>query len=244
MPQSASASLHAGTDQHIVATKEGLDAFLSTTYYSRMRFILQLMPLLTAATLPGHVISVYAGGFEDGTSPGELPIGCPPPSSYSISGVRKYTCFMKTFFFEELAEKHAGRLSLSHIYPGLVDGPTFLSDDMPAWFRFVWRLMKPLAKLFMTPSDVCGQVMLFLATSRYPAKGTDNDAQKLLDGPEMAKSTKGEPGGGSYAVGNMADVQNKGLSYEKVRTERMSKQVWDHTMETLERVAKENANAM
>lgn len=210
-----------------------------------MRFILQLMPLLTASPLPAHVVSIYAGGFEDGTSPGELPIGCPPPSSYGVSGVRKHTCFMKVFFFEELAEKHARHLSLSHIYPGLVDGPAFYGPDTPAWFRFVWRLVKPLAWLYMTSPDVCGQVMLYLATPRYPAKGTlEENGNKVVGGVEVAKSTKGELGGGSYALGQRGDVWNKGMSYERVRKEGMSKKVWDHTMETLEKIEKENAKTL
>src|ERR1700709_2117207 len=98
----------------LLATGEGLDAFLSTTYYSRIRFVLQLMPLLTASPRPGHVISIYAGGFEDGTKPGESPIGCPPVETYGRAGVRKHTGFMKNFIFEELAEKNAGKLSLIH----------------------------------------------------------------------------------------------------------------------------------
>ncbi|KAF2812731.1 uncharacterized protein BDZ99DRAFT_474848 [Mytilinidion resinicola] len=217
-------------------TTEGLDSFLSTTYYSRMRFILQLMPILLASPLPAHVISIYAGGMEDGTSPGESPIGCPSDSTYGISGVRKHTCFMKNFFFEELAEKHAGKLSLSHIYPGLVDGPTFYSPDMPTWFKAVWTLIKPLAWLYMTAPAVCGEVMVSLATPRYPAKGG------LVNGVEVAKNTKGELGGGSYALGQRGDSWSKGKSYAKVRTGETNKQVWDHTMETLDRIEKENAD--
>jgi len=200
------------------------------------------MPLLTASPLPAHIVSIYAGGFEDSTSPGELPIGCPPDSSYGIGGVRKHTCFMKTFFFEELAEKHAGKLSLSHIYPGLVDGPAFTSSDVPTWFKILWSILKPIAWLYMTSPEVCGQVMLYLATSRYPAKGTTDESNKAVAGGiEVAKSTKDELGGGSYALGQRGDVHNKGKSYEKVRKDGMSKQVWDHTMETLERIEKGNA---
>ena len=194
------------------------------------------MPLLTASPLQGHVISIYAGGFEDGTTAADLPIGCPPPATYGVTGVRKHTCFMKTLFFEELAAKHAGQLSLSHIYPGLVDGPGFTSPDMPAWFRFVWRLLKPLAWLYMTAPEVCGLVMLYVGTSQYPAKGKAGQ-----EGVEVARSTLGEVGGGSYALGQRGEVQNKGVSYERVRKEGLSKQVWDHTMETLEGIEKNNA---
>lgn len=201
---------------------------------------MQLIPLLTTSPVPGHVISVYAGTFEDGTRPGDSPIGCPPDSTYGVSSVRKHTTFMKTFLFEELAEKYAGKLSLSHIYPGLVDGPGFLNPEMPTWFRIIWRLLKPLSKLYMTSPDVCGQVMVYLATMRYPAKGQVVDNKKLLHGVEVAMSSQGELGGGSYTVGQRGDANNT-VSYEKVRKEGLSKQVWDHTMETLERIEKENA---
>ena len=205
---------------------------------------MQLMPLLTASPLPGHVVSIYAGGFEDGTKPGEMPIGLPPPATYGIAGVRKHACFMKNFLFEDLAEKNAGHLSLSHIYPGLVDGPGFYSPDMPTWFRILWRVLKPLAMLYMTSAEDCGNVMLYLATSRYPAKGTiEAGGKNLVGGVEVAKSTNAELGGGSYALGQRGDVQAKGKSYENVRQEGLSKKVWDHTMETLERIEKENSQA-
>lgn len=227
------------------ATSEGLDAFLSTTYYSRIRFITQLLSLLTASPLPGHVISIYAGGFEDGTSPGESPIGCPLPATYGITGVRKHTCFMKNFLFEELADRHAGKLSLTHIYPGLVDGPGFYSPDMPTWFRIVWRLLKPLAALYMTSADVCGDVMLYLATARYPAKGGIGEGaeSEMVGGLQVARSTLGELGGGAYAVGQRGDVGAGGKSYEKVREEGTSRQVWDHTMDVLTGIEKKNAVA-
>ena len=205
---------------------------------------MQLMPLLTASPLPANVVSVYAGGFEDGTKPGEMPIGCPPPETYGVAGVRKHATFMKTFFFEEIAKKNAGNLRLSHIYPGLVDGPGFYSHEMPQYFRILFRLLKPLLKLYMTSPDDCGQVMLYLATSRYPAKGTiEAGDTKVLGAVEVAKSTDGVLGGGSYAEGQRGDVSAKGQSYEKVRHEGLSQKIWDHTVETLERIEKENSNA-
>ena len=224
------------TNTCLAATVEGLDAFISTTYYSRARFIMQLLPLLTASPVPGHVISVYAGGFEDGTSPDELPIGCPPDAIHGVTSVRKYSTFMKTFLFEELAERYEGRLSLIHIYPGLVDGPGFSSPEMPRWFRIVWRLLKPLASLYMTPPAVCGRVMVYLATAHFPAK-----AQKALSGVEPANGTNGQPGGGAYGVGQRGDPA-AGIRYAKVRKDDTRQLVWDHTMETLEKAARAGQN--
>lgn len=208
-----------------------------------MRFILQLLPLLTASPVSRHAISVYAGGFEDGTKPGEKPIGLPPPETYGVSGVRKHSGFMKTFFFEELAERHPGRLSLTHVHPGLVDGPGFYSSDMPAWFRIVWRLMKPLSSLFMTSSDDCGQEMVFLGTSSFPARGAVEDGSRFADGLGVPLNTKGELGGGAYAAGQKGDIQNKGRMYDEVREEGLGREIWDHTMKTLDEAKQRGASA-
>ena len=205
---------------------------------------MQLLPLLTASPLPGHVVSIYAGGFEDGNKAGQLPIGCPSPSEYGVGGVRKYTAFMKAFLFEELARKNAGHLSLSHIFPGLVDGPTFYSNDMPTWFRYTWRVMKPFASVGMTSTDDCGQVMTYLLTSRYPARGTvdkENKNANDANGAGVAQSSDGVIGGGSYSLGQRGDVPAKGPTYGKIRQEGVAQKVWDHTVETLERIEKENA---
>lgn len=97
----------------------------------------------------------------------------------------------------------------------------------------------------MTSEDDCGDVMLYLATERYPAKGTGKigEEKKLVGGVEVARSTSGELGGGSYALGQRGDVQTKGVSYEKVRREGLGQEVWDHTMEVLGRIERENAGA-
>ena len=221
-------------------TTEGLDSFLSTTYYSRVRFILQLMPLLTASpTRPGHVISVYAGGFEDGTKPGDWPVGLPSAESYGVTSVRKHTCFMTNFIFEELAARHEGKLSLIHIYPGLVDGPAALGPDMPLWFRTLYRLMKPLMFFFMIKPADCGQIMVHLSSDHYAPKGVEKDAS----GKPTAKGSDGKVGGGSYALGATADVNHKTLMYERMRQPETAQKVWDHTMETLARAETGSAKA-
>ncbi|KFA55640.1 Sat2 [Stachybotrys chartarum IBT 40293] len=223
---------------HKRTTEEGLDALESTIYYSRIRFILQLLPLLTASPRVAHVISVYAGGMENGVKPDEEPIGFVPAEIYHFNTVRKYTTFMKTFVFEELAEKHAERLSLIHIYPGLVDGPGF--TQMPRWFRVLFTLMKPLTSLYMTRSEDCGMVMAYLATSRFSAKGSGQDAPTSTD-TLAPKSSLGVVGGGAYSLGQRADSQTPQIMFEKSRKPDTSKKAWDHTIRTLDDIAKKNA---
>lgn len=218
---------------------------MSTVYYARIRFIQQLLPLLTTGTCPGHVVSVYAAGFENGTKPGELPIGLPPPEKWGILGVRKHAGFMKTFVFEQWAADYAGKLSLIHIFPGLVEGPGFYNPDLPSWFKIVWPAMKLLSYFYRTSPKDSGDVMVYLATAQFPAKDSNNERTALIPGLEIAKSTLAERGGGSYALGHRADVSSPTpIMYEKVRTAETSKLVWDHTFETLKRIETKNANSL
>jgi hypothetical protein len=205
---------------------------MSLLYYSRMRFIQSLTPLLTASPDTAHVISIFAGNMEDRIPAGTQPIGTPRPEIYGITPVRIHATFMKTFFFEELAEKHAGKISFVHVYPGLVDGPTFYTDVNPLWFRILWRVVKPLMSWYMTSPEVCGQIMLFLATERYTAKGTvkPGDEDKAIGG--VAFSTQRELGGGAYAVGQRGD-ERKEVRYLKIRNDDTAKKVWDHTTSVL-----------
>lgn len=201
---------------------------MSLLYYSRMRFIQDLTPLLLASTQTAHVISVFAGNMEDSIKPGDDPIGTAPPGKYGITSVRRNTCFMKTFYFEELAEKYAGKISFIHIYPGLVDGPGFYSEEIPLWFRMTWRVLKPLVSWYMTSPEVCGQVMVYLATSRYPAKGNVSGTA------DAAFSSHRELGGGAYAVGQRGD-ESKKASWARARKSDTGERVWQHTQEVFQR---------
>ncbi|KAH6629273.1 hypothetical protein C7974DRAFT_394189 [Boeremia exigua] len=210
-------------------TPEGLDTQMSLLYYSRVRFIQNLTPLLIASPVSAHVVSIFAGNTEDSVRPGELPIGTPLPDTYGITTVRRNVTFMKTFLFEELAKVHAGKISFIHIYPGLVDGPVFYIDANPLWFRVAWQVIKRLMSWYMTSPEVCGQVMVFLATKRYPAKGA------VSEGVEAALSSQHELGGGAYAVGQRCD-ESKVVSWAALRKENTGKKVWEHTMEQLEQL--------
>lgn len=202
---------------------------MSLLYYSRMRFIQNLTPLLLAPTQTTHVISIFAGNMEDSIKPDDDPIGTPSPSKYGITSVRRNTCFMETFYFEELAEKHAGKTSFVQIYPGLVDGPGFYGEETALWFHITWRVVKPLLSWYMTSPEVCGEVMLYLATKSYPAKG-------IMDkSADAAFSSQQELGGGAYAVGQRGD-ESKKVSWARARKSDMGTRVWEQTQEVFKRV--------
>lgn len=222
-------------------TSEGLDSQLSLLYYSRIRLVKGLAPLLTARESgSARVISIFAGNVEDSIKPGApLPIGPIPKEEYGITAVRRQATFMKTFAFEHLAEQHKGKISFTHIYPGLVDGPNFYNPDvMPLWWRIVWRLLKPLAWWYTTSAEDCGDVMVFLATGRYPAQGEEVSGNAKVVGGVAYSSTR-EKGGGAYAVGQRGDERGD-VSWKNVRKGDTEERVWDNLTGTFARIEELN----
>ncbi|KAK3110619.1 hypothetical protein LTR53_014891 [Teratosphaeriaceae sp. CCFEE 6253] len=130
-------------------TSEGLEVSMALLFYSRMRFTLNLMPLLLNASSPAHVISVFGAGMEKGAAlyREDLSLARDPARHYSVLNVRVHVAHMTTMYFEHLAQQHAGKLSLVHVFPGLVVTPAFSDSNLPWWFKGLWLLLGPIAQM-------------------------------------------------------------------------------------------------
>lgn len=203
---------------------------MSLMYYSRMRIITNLLPLLLKSKLPATIVSVYAASMEVKLFPDDLSLR--DLSHYSYSQARSHMCYMHTLFMETLAEPHPGKLSLVHIFPGLVLGPGFQNPELPAWFRVIWHwIFVPIFGRFVTvPPQECGERMLSLASSRYPAisGGTMHDDDNAILG------TNGKPGGGVYSLTWNGESNYNKKAYEKIDKSQMREKVWNHTMKAFQ----------
>jgi len=199
-----------------------------------MRFITQLESLLQASTLPAHVVSVYAAGKESKLFQDDLSLR--DPAHYSFANARSHIVYMKTLFMEALAEKHAQKLSMIHVFPSLVITPAFDRDTHPLWFKAAWTVAAPFAGFFSVSQEESGERTLFLASSRYPARGTTTTEAK-----DVAVGTDGQRGSGAYAVNYDGEVIPTAEAYVNVggRAE-LSKKVWSHTMEAFAEIEKGN----
>ena len=223
-------------------TNEGLGSSMSLLYYSRMRFIMKLLPLLLASPLPAHVISVFAAGLEGNLFPMDLSLR--DPKHYSFANLRSHVTYMTTFFMETLAERHPGRLSLVHVFPGVVMTKAFNNPGLPRWFKLTWRLVSPAVRLFSVPGDECGERILFLATPRFPAreetsgKGTAEGEKTTTSAgdAEIAFGTDGRRGSGAYAVNSDGETTPTKKTYANIRAEGMKVKTWDHTMKAFEEI--------
>lgn len=209
----------------------------SLLYYSRMRFITGLLPLLTASKLPtgAHCISIFAGGLEDKKAlyPDDLSL-C-DPKHYSNASVRSHVTYMTTLFFERLAQQHSGKLSCVHIFPSLVITPAMTRASNPWWFKIAWFLVRPIARFYCTPAHDIAEWILYLATDRYPARQA---SASLKDG-SVAVATDGERGGGAYSVKHDGETNNLSEKYAGLGLSResLAQKVCDHTMEAFEEVS-------
>lgn len=208
---------------------------MSLLYYSRMRFITNLLPNLLSSALPNgaKIISVYAGGMEAQGSlfPGDLSLD----QHYSFANCRTHSVAMKTMFFEDLATKHPGKLSCSHIFPGLVVHKGFDDPTFPLWFKIVWTVAKPFTRLLpmYIKAEEIGQRVLYLATDRYPARKSES-----ISGGS-ARATDGVEGGGAYSVTYTDEINDVGKFYQKLRPEGFKESVLQHTKEVFEAIEKD-----
>lgn len=210
-------------------TKEGLDTSMSLYYYSRMRLITQLLPLLRASTLPtgARCISVYSGGFEVRKNFHPDDFSLRKPANFSFAKVRSQVTYMKTLFFEHLSRENAGKVACVHIYPGLVVTPNMYSKDHPWWFRAVWMCVAPFAGLVATNSEGIAQRVLYLATDRYaPASEPGVGSRE-----SVATGSDGVRGTGAYSVKVTGDTNDISAAYSGFDREEMREKVWRHTMD-------------
>ncbi|KAH7364730.1 hypothetical protein BKA65DRAFT_591024 [Rhexocercosporidium sp. MPI-PUGE-AT-0058] len=114
-----------------------LDTQFSLHYYSRMLFTTLLLPLLLSSTIPtgAHITSIYAAGMEKQGSffPSDLSLN--QHDHYTFANVRSHVVYMKTLFFEKLTQKYPGKVTATHVYPGLVVTEGFYREGYPWWFR-------------------------------------------------------------------------------------------------------------
>lgn len=77
-------------------TAEGLDRTMSLLYYSRIRFVTNLIDLLQAEQKTAHVISVYGAGLEGKLFKDDISLR----HHYSFANARSHIVHMTTMAFE------------------------------------------------------------------------------------------------------------------------------------------------
>ncbi|KAK6509825.1 hypothetical protein TWF481_004554 [Arthrobotrys musiformis] len=204
------------TSEGRVETAEGLDAKLSLNYFSRARFIQNLLPSLSAAArsspFGARVLSVLSAGNGEGNlnfDDFEL------KKTFSLRNAGLMATTSNSALAKYLAQEHPN-IAFIHAFPGGVDTNILEAAHFPSFVKTTARLLMPLARPWMITQEESGQRHFFLTTN-----------EKFKTGGWLTDSMNEESASAKKYV-------EKGMCDEKV-----GEKVWKRTLEVFERLEKE-----
>jgi hypothetical protein len=122
--------------------KEGLEACFTTSYYSRIRLMTSLIPLLRKAKRP-VILSVLNGGQEKALLETDLGL----EKNWSFTGVINHTVTMTSLAFEYLSKDNSNKnITFLHAGPGLVKTDIFAKLAASEESGFMWKIALPVIK--------------------------------------------------------------------------------------------------
>jgi len=210
-------------------TNEGLDRTMSLIYYSRIRLITNLLPLLLVSQPSASIISVYGAGLEGKLFASDLSLR--DAKHYDFNNARSHITHFTTMAFERLAREHHGRLSLVHVFPGIVVTPAYVDKDHPWWFKLTWGLVGPFVQRFKAiGAEESGHRILYLATGAFGTTEQDGGSSPV------AKGTDGVSRSGAYAVGENSEPLAVEAKYKRMREDGFETIVWEHTTQAFKEI--------
>jgi NAD(P)-dependent dehydrogenase (short-subunit alcohol dehydrogenase family) len=211
---------------------EGLDKITSIRYYARMRFVVNLLPLLRSAPSP-RVISVLAGGKEGELWSDDFLL----EKHYSVGIAAGASASMTTLFMEELAAQQANaKIVFVHLFPGLVrDTNLFGTEHFGAVMKFVigWIVM-PLIRPFCYTSEEVGERVVFAATSGRFRKLADGASG---EGSLVSVGSNGKVGSGVYLAQADSSTVEAPKVLKEMREQGVGGKLYDHTTDVFESTA-------
>lgn len=217
-----------GRDQ----TDEGLDKKMVVNYYARMRCIVKMMPLLTAASDAGQlsrVITVLAAGSESDIRLDDLDLR----RKYTLHACLAHCVLMTDFMVEEFARRFPGT-SFSHSYPGTVK--TGLVNELSGPIRLAVKVMYAVMTPWVLNVQESGARHFFQMTSRcYPAAdgGVGIDVPSGLN---VMRGSNGTQGSGAYLLDWDGKPTGDERLLQKYRDLGFGSTAWDHTFKMFEQV--------
>ncbi|KAI0454654.1 hypothetical protein F5B21DRAFT_229881 [Xylaria acuta] len=207
-------------------TAEGLEIAQSLEYYSRMLFILQLLPLLGKAEAP-RVVSVLGGGLERANGINLDDLDLKKPGNFSGMNAQVQYVAMNTTTLDKLAGDNPN-VTFIHSWPGWVNTGNVRRglDVNSAWGWFVRLILEPLIGLVAFRDDESGQRHLFQSTSAaFGGRGVPWQGKPGMNSLE-------KPSNGLFLVNYKCDCTPNAKVMPLLR-EKALERVWGHTHEVL-----------
>ena len=209
-----------------VETAEGVEVAQSLEYYSRVLFVLHLLPVLQAAEAP-RVVSVLAGGLERATAVDLEDLRLKKPGNFGgVKAQLQYTA-MNTMALEKMAGENPN-VTFLHSWPGWVNTGNVRRGRDPnsilAWI--IWIFFEPIIALFSFNDDESGQRHLFESTSAaFGGRGVPWKGKPGVNSLE-------KQGNGLFLVNYKCDCTPNAKVLPLLR-EKAQDKIWEHTLEVL-----------
>jgi NAD(P)-dependent dehydrogenase (short-subunit alcohol dehydrogenase family) len=186
-------------------TGEGLDPSMTTRYYSRLRAVQKLLPLLNNAQSP-RIISVLAGGMEGPLKESDLDLR--DQDNWSFWNASVHATTMGTLSLERLAKENP-RVSIVHWFPGPVAMTGLASAK-----KFGMSPLNPMSV------EEAGARAVFLATcDRYAVQ---RGLVPMPDGLENVKKS----GRGIFLVNPLGESTDNERVLAGLRERGVDEEVW------------------
>lgn len=202
--------------------------------HSRMRFILNLLPLLQRADSLRRVISVLAA-----TTEGPIDTNHISGQGFSLLKWRNQSASVETLLLEEAARR-APDVSFIHTIPGVVKGGIMRNAE-GLRLAVIIAISSLLEPFIQTPPAECGERHIFLATSaKYaPSQGGAAVEGVAIDKTlTVARGSDGQTGSGMYTVDNKGESAPPKVEkvLAKFREDGTAEKVWEYVAADLKKI--------
>lgn len=211
------------------ATSEGLPVAFSLVSHSRLRFILNLLPLIQKAKALRRVVSVAAASCE-----GPIDLHNIPALGLSLRQFRDHSASTQTLLLEEVARR-APDVSFVHTVPGVVKSGILRDMEPSVTLSIIVAISKVLSPFINTSPDECAERLIFVASTAIftPRQGTmDFPGVPLSACLTVARGSDGHIGSGIYTIDNKGEsspLKIEQLLFE-LRKSGAAREIWEYVM--------------
>ncbi|KAI1173280.1 hypothetical protein F4777DRAFT_581068 [Nemania sp. FL0916] len=192
-------------------TAEGLETSFAISYYSRLRLLFNLLPLLRQSPRP-RVLSVLNGGGE--TKITEQDIGL--EKSWTLRSLINHTTLFTSLAFDHIAAEN--QLTLIHNHPGLVESDNIRRIRPPSDMPLRTRVWLRVAKFLIS--------IIRYFTGMSPRHAGERQTYHL---------TSEAYGVGSYRVSKVGEIVADNDALAAYKQDGWMDKVWAFTMATWEK---------
>ncbi|PGG98393.1 hypothetical protein AJ80_09543 [Polytolypa hystricis UAMH7299] len=148
-------------------TVEGLDAAMTTGFYTRAQFMKTLLPLLNAAPAP-RVVAIFAGA--KGGRLIETDLGLNKPGNFTLMNFVLGSATMLSLAMARLAAQNP-KISFMHAYPSFVWTPA-LTNGSSGWKKFLLKyVIGPLIWPFgLSAAEAGDRALDYVVSEKYAVK--------------------------------------------------------------------------